>query len=421
MLFRTLAAALAAAALSSAPALAAEGTDYPALFDEVWKTVDAKFFDPAFNGQDWRAIGERYRARLPGVKDDAGFNRLANQMLGELKVSHLSLGQPTANRAKGGVGIGAMVEKVAGEDVVVEVVPLTDAERQGLKVGDRILNPAAAYGPMGATAQLQVLGCDGARRTVTVRHEAATWPPQHPGFSWRAVGVRPGVTLGYIRIDRFDDGAAAYADQAMEELAETQGIVIDVRRNSGGNLSGLRLVSYFAGESKPVVALLGRPYLTGLARPVAASDIAALTPTRGAYTNPAIFAAIEQGKGAAVYWSEDLGPKRYRGKVVVVTGEETGSAGEGFALMMRQLAGAPLVGRKTAGVILSSDRFTLTGGWRLTIPVDGLWGPDGRNYGDQAISPDIAIPRTAADVCRADDPDLARARDVLEQALAKAP
>lgn len=419
MLARSAAAALAALALSSAPVRAAEAPGYPALFDEVWKTVDANFYDPLFNGHDWRAIGARYRDRAAGAKDDAAFGRVANQMLDELKVSHLYLSPPVANRATGGVGIGAMIEKVGGEDVVVEVVPLTDAQRQGLQVGDRILDPAAARGPLGAAAELRVRGCDGRERTVRVRHEAAGWPPQHPGFAWRAVGVRPGVTLGYLRIDRLDDGAASYVDQAMEELADTQGIVIDVRRNTGGNLSGLRLVSYFSGESKPAVALLARPYLAALGRPVTAKDIAALPPTRGAYTNAAIFASIEQGRGAAAYWSEDLGPKRYRGKVVVVVGEETGSAGEGFALLMQEMAKAPLVGRRTAGVLLSSDRFDLSGGWRLTVPVGGNWGPDGRDYKDQAAIPDITVPRTAADLCRADDPDLMKAREVLEQALAR--
>lgn len=420
MLVRTMAAAAAAFTIAAAPAQA-QPAAYPALFDEVWKTVETNFYDPSFNGRDWRAIGERYRAQLGPVKDDAAFARLANRMLGELQVSHLALAPPVANRARGGVGTGAMVERVGGEHVVVEVVPLTDAERQGIKPGERILNPAALSGPLGATAELEVGGCDGARRKVRVRHEAAAWPPAHPGLVWRTIGIRPGVTVGYLRIDRFDDGAAALADQAMEELAETQGLVIDVRRNTGGNLSALRLVSYFTGESRPAVALLSRPYLAALGRRVSGADIAALSPTRGAYTNAAVFRSLEQGKGAAAYHTEDLGPKRYRGKVVVVTGEETASAGEGFALMMRDLARAPIVGRRTAGALLSSDRFGLSGGWRLTVPVSGVWAADGRDYGDVATSPDILVPRTAADLCRPGDPDLARAREVLEQALAKAP
>lgn len=411
------AAALAAAFVVVAPAKAAEAPRYPALFEEVWSTVQTNFYDPTFNGRDWRAIGTKYRAPAGAAADDAAFRKVVGAMLDELGVSHLYLSPPAANAVKGGVGVGAEIEVIGGERVVVDVAPLSDAQRKGLRVGDRIAAPASLSGPLGQESALEIIGCDGARRSVRVRHEQATWPPRHPGFEWRMLGLRPGLKVGYIRIDRLDDGVAPLADQAMEELSDTHGIVIDVRRNSGGNLSGLRLASYFIGDSRPVVTLVARPYLDGPGHRATAADLAKLAPTRGAYTNAAIFAAIEQGRGAATYWSEDLGPKRYKGPVVVVTSGETGSAGEGFALMMREYAGAPLVGRTTAGYILSSDRFDLAGGWRLTVPVGGVWGPDGRDFGDKAVDPDIKVARTAADVCRADDADLNRALEVLEDRL----
>jgi len=414
MILRTLAAALTGLSVLAGAARAAETTPtYDALFDQVWKTVEGNFYDPTFHGRDWKAIGERYRARLGAVRDDAAFARLAASMLDELKASHLYLSQPAANSAKGGVGIGALMETIGKDEVVVYVAPLSDAQRQGLRVGDRIANPEALRGPLGQSATLQVVGCDGARRKLTVRHEQAAWPARYPGFEWRKVGVRPGLKLGYIRIDRFDDGAADLADQAMAELADTKAIVIDVRSNTGGNMSGLRLASYFSGESQPAVALLGRSYLAPLGRAATAADLAKLPPVRGAYTDEAVFAAVKAGQGAAVFHSDDLGAKRYAGKVVVVVSTETASAGEGFALMMRDLAGAKLIGRPTAGYLLSSDVFPLAGGWKLTVPVDGVWAPDGRDYADKPIAPDVLLPRTAADVCRADDPDLAKAVDLV--------
>ncbi|MEW5684399.1 MAG: S41 family peptidase [Pseudomonadota bacterium] len=413
-------------AMSAACALALGGTSaaapkpYAPLFEEVWGTVGRELYDPHFAGQDWNALGARYRSRLGEAKDDATFARLANAMLAELRLSHLYLNMPDASRAAGSTGIGAEVEEVAGERVVVEVAPLSAAQRAGVRVGDRIRNPKALVGALGAETALEVVGCDGAVRTVTTRHERAAWPPARPAFSWRQVTPRKGVTLGYIRIDRFDDGAAGFADLAMDDLKDTQGVVIDVRRNSGGNLSALRLASYFIDGSRPAVALVIRPYLQGLGRPFSAADMAALAPVRGAYTDAGVFEAIEAGKGAAAYWSEDLGAKRYRGKVVVVTSAATGSAGEGFAAMMRDLANAPSVGQPTAGYILSSERYKLSDGWVLTIPTSGVWGPDARDYGDKPVPPTVAVPRAAADYCRADDPDLAAAVDLLERELAGA-
>lgn len=412
------AALLAVCGVAVRPSLAEPAkpfTGYPALFDELWSDVDQNFYDPTFNGKDWKAIGARYRAQLSTVKTDRDFNRLANAMLGELHVSHLYLSQPEHDKAVGGVGLGATIETIGKDAVVIGVAPMTDAERKGLRVGDRILTPDASLrGPIGSMAEVKVLGCDGKARTLSIRREGASWPPTHPGFWWRRIDVRPGVKYGYIRIDRFDDGASDLADQAMAELKDTQGIVIDVRENSGGNISSLRLASYFEDGSKPVVALLARPYLAALGRPVTKADIDKVTVTRGAYTDAAIFQAVRDGRGAAVFATDDIGDKRYHGKVVVVMGEDTASAGEGFAATMKSLVHATEVGRPTMGYLLSSDRAGLAGGWTLTYPAQGVWTPDGADFKDTPTQPDVRVPRTAADVCRGDDPDLTKAMEVLD-------
>ncbi len=98
---------------------------------------------------------------------------------------------------------------------------------------------------------------------------------------WARIRVAPDKTIGYIRADRFDDGAAELADQAMDELSRTHGLVIDIRANTGGNISALRLASYFI-EGSPAFALLSRPYLQALGHPVTPADIAAAPKVVGA-------------------------------------------------------------------------------------------------------------------------------------------
>jgi|GEM_PF-1190262 len=404
----------------SLPALAAANEDsrYEALFDEIWKTVDSKFYDPAFHGADWRKIGDRYRAELTSVHDDLAFQRLAASMLAELHVSHVGIAAPVASQAKGGVGIGASFERVGDALVVSAVAPLSDVERKAIRAGEIVTTPPEGLrGPLGQVVEIQVTGCDGASRKIAVRREFSAWPPPQPTISWRQITVKPGVKLGYIRPDRFDDGAADLIDKAMRELHDTQGIVIDMRGGGNGNLSGLRLISYFAGPSRPMAALFARPYLDRLGHAPAKADVDRLPQTRGAYTDAAIFKAIDEGHGAAAYYSEDMGLLRYRGKVVVVIDARTASAGEGFATGMRRLAGAKLIGRPSAGYLLSSQQFPLAGGWTLTIPVDGVWAPDGSDMGDKPTAPDITVPRTVADICQGRDPDLERAVDLIEAEL----
>lgn len=62
---------------------------YLQVFENTWKTVNDKFYDPKFNGIDWKAVGEKYRARIAKTADDAEFMNAMREMLKELKVSHV--------------------------------------------------------------------------------------------------------------------------------------------------------------------------------------------------------------------------------------------------------------------------------------------------------------------------------------------
>ena len=49
----------------------------------------------------------------------------------------------------------------------------------------------------------------------------------------------------------------------------------------------------------------------------------------------------------------------------------------------------------------------------LTLPVQGVWGPDGLDFGDKAVTPHEILPRPAADLCSGRDRDLERAMEIL--------
>jgi len=102
--------------------------------------------------------------------------------------------------------------------------------------------------------------------------------------------------------------------------------------------------------------------------------------------------------------------------VIVLVGPNTGSAGEGFAWYMRNRTHARLIGRPTAGALLSGQEFDLGEGWRVTIPVHGLWGPDGTDYADRAVPPHQTVGWTREDYCSGHDPDIAVAMRALAPA-----
>lgn len=410
--------ALACAAILSPRSAAtqpAPAATYAEIFDAFTGTVSEKFYDPHFRSVDWRALVARTRPRAVAARTGSEFRRIGNELLGQLRVSHLELRPPSLVR-NASAAVPLRLVSQNGRRYVADLPLLSDAYRRGVRAGDELLSAdAALYGELGTTAQLRLRRCSGVRGTLAVRRENGFWPPEAPSMRWRTIEVRPGVRIGYLRADRFDDGGAELADLAMEALGSTQAIIIDVRWNSGGNASAVRLASYFTPRRTLAFALLMRPYLEALGRPVAPADV--LGAPRGPgqpYTTAAVFEGLRANAGALGIYTEEMGERAYRGRVIVLTGPETGSAAEGFAWLMRDRTAATLVGRSTAGVLLSSETLALPGGWSLVLPVAGIWGPDGQDFGDRAVPPHVEVPWTRAAACSGTDPDLTRALELIE-------
>lgn len=391
----------------------AKAQSYERVFDDLERAVTENFYDPHFGGRNWPEIADRYRQEVAKAKSNAEFQRLGQRMLNELGVSHVVLHLPGTNRST--MGLGARWERLGSHDIVVDIDPASGARVAGLRIGDRILNPEAILGPRQEAAMLQVERCDGSRTRLALPRESAYWPPREKTISWSVLRRGDGRSIGYIRAERFGDDAAGLIDEAMNTVGSTDGLLIDIRNNSGGNASALRLLGYFT-DPGPGIALLSRPFLEKLDGPVKASDLTDIHRVSRAYTTKAIFDAVSQGQGAVMLMIEDLGERRYRKPVVVLIGPETGSAAEGFAWGAREQTNAVLVGRSTAGALLSSQPFDLSFGWRVTLPVHGNWGPDGRDFGDRAVPPHVTTVHTREAVCRNEDIDLATATGVLEKA-----
>ena len=64
-------------------------SDFAPVFDRLTSILDARFFDPGFNGKDWAAIKNRYRARALGAPNEGAFVIAVREMLKEIGVSHL--------------------------------------------------------------------------------------------------------------------------------------------------------------------------------------------------------------------------------------------------------------------------------------------------------------------------------------------
>jgi C-terminal processing protease CtpA/Prc len=192
----------------------------------------------------------------------------------------------------------------------------------------------------------------------------------------------------------------------MEDLKGSVGLIIDVRDNNGGNVSALRLVSHLASGPRLGIALLSRPFLERLGSAPEQIDPGRLPRVSGVYTGAGVFEAMKKNNGGAAFYTEDLGERLYRGKAIILVNEETASAAEGFAWVMKTLKAGTLIGQPTAGELLGGERFDLPGGWTLTLPTHAVWGSQGNRYVDQSTPPDIEVKWRRQDLCEGHDPDI---------------
>jgi hypothetical protein len=145
--------------------------------------------------------------------------------------------------------------------------------------------------------------------------------------------------VGYIKLDRFEDPAVAspLAAAAMQLLAGTDALIIDLRTNGGGHGGmGTLLSSYFFPE------------------PVHLSD--------------------RIGRGPAdlrQYWTYAVvpGPRYLDKPVFILSGPRTFSAAEGFAYNLQGVKRARIVGEKTRGGANMVARLLLSSRFGVIMPV----------------------------------------------------
>ena len=145
--------------------------------------------------------------------------------------------------------------------------------------------------------------------------------------------------IGYLEISSFGP-AFLVSDKfaaAMNKLANTDGLIIDLRNNGGG------------GEDS--VALLISYLVDGRTR---LNDI------------------WERATGSITqYWTQEkLDGKRYGGKkpVLILVGPETKSAAESFAYQMQALKRAKVIGERTWGGANASRPYRLSENFAIFIP-----------------------------------------------------
>jgi CubicO group peptidase (beta-lactamase class C family) len=200
-------------------------------------------------------------------------------------------------------------------------------------------------------------------------------------------GWLPGQ-IGYLHIARFRDADASGrgTDEALAALGAAKGMVLDVRHNGGGDdRAGQAIASRFVASP--------RPYMTVAMRRAGIVPAAFLDP---------------------VEWRlAPAGPRQYTQPVVLLVNSRSISAAENFALALRALPHAVVIGETTAGAMADIATQTLPNGWLVTVPFNVFRDAHGQSWEGIGITPDLWVKNDRAEIVAGTDRALQLALDFL--------
>jgi C-terminal processing protease CtpA/Prc/tricorn protease-like protein len=222
------------------------------IFDEAWRTMRDRFYDPKFHGEDWDELREIYEPRALAASTKQDFSYMVNLMLGQLNSSHMGLrggvDEETQRLSTGRLGLELMPE---GSNVkVTRVVPDSPADRESSKLNEGdVITAVNGQSIGGQNFYAMVNQTVDERIQLTVRRNGVD---EHvvirPSRSTRDLLYEEWVDDRKALVDKYSNGRLGYIhirgmnwtsfERFERELMASgygkDGIVIDVRYNGGG-------------------------------------------------------------------------------------------------------------------------------------------------------------------------------------------
>lgn len=406
-----------------------------ATFDKAWRLVYETHFDTTFNGVNWRALGDSLRPRALGAPRDT-VRALIRTMLSRLGQSHFSLitadaadeDPASSTRNSGTLGLDARL--IEGRMTVVRVEPGGAADQAGVRPGwivtrvgghgtDSLVallerrparypvpTRAAMWlngrltGPVDSAVAVEFL--DGSGQPVTrplvrqaERNPPVKWghfPAFFPRFSSREL-EESGTRVGVLWFNNWLVPLARQVDSAMDRLRTHDGIVIDLRGNTGGTGA---MVNGIAGH------FTSRPDTLGVTRMRTMTLVFVANPRR----------ATADGRPVTPF----------AGPVAILTDELSGSASEVFAGGMKAIGRVRVFGSTTLGGVLPATWDRLPNGDLLYHALGEFVTVRGEHLEGKGVVPDEPVSITRADLLAGRDPALdAAVRWIRSQAGARTP
>lgn len=203
-----------------------------------------------------------------------------------------------------------------------------------------------------------------------------------PALEYKLIG-----NIGYLIINNFEsDKIIQQFDSLFTQIAQTKGLIIDIRNNGGGD-------SYIGDHI--LSSLTNKPFKTEASKILKYNS----TPGGGAQWDD-----NEPGEITPV------GKQYYSNPVILLISAKTFSAAEDFTVAFNYMKRGKMIGQTTGGSTGQPVSFDLPGGGSARLCGKRDTYPDGKEFVGIGIMPDIEIPRSVSDVLNGND-------SVLEAAI----
>ncbi|MCG6915823.1 PDZ domain-containing protein [bacterium BMS3Abin03] len=385
-------------------------TERNQIFEESWRMIRDYFYDPGYNGHDWKAIKKQYKPWVMAASTSRDFRYMFNFMLGQINASHMGMyGDDREKTQKENTGLLGIEITNTDDGILVErVVPESPADKieSKLNVGDiiRKVNGEEVGGNVNFYSKfvntanervlLDVKSKDGISREVVIRPVSSIndllyneWVNDRKKLTEKYSNGR----IGYIHIKAM--GWASF-EEFERELAATgygkDAIVVDVRYNGGGwTTDYLMLVLNYKQH--------------------------AYTIPRGAADN----LAKEHTKFSGYYpLGERLPYSAWIKPSIALCNENSYSNAEIFSHAYQTLGIGKLVGKPTFGAVISTGGRQMVDGTFVRMPFRGWYVKKTNNdMEDEPATPDFIVENSPDYRAKGTDTQLKKAVDELMKKL----